>query len=169
MRDNVCVTANSTNDQKSGYDNLQSHDLTYYHSLDNPKWHTATETWYMFQDKTPNAPDTIAFPFYGVNGPLGAWCQRGTRCRSHGWAIVNYTMYEFDRHNAVGTRTEFCDDVSGQQTGVHDISFGWNHCFSDDVHVRPEVDFCHALNMDVFNNGTRRNMGLFLADLIMRH
>jgi hypothetical protein len=171
--DNVYLTANSSNNQKFGYNNLQSFYFTYYHIFNNPKFHTATEMWYMFQDKTPNAPDTIAFPFYGVNGPFGAYCNTGTRCQSHEWAILNYTMYEIDRHNAIGIRNELYDDASGQRTGFrtayYEGTIGWQHYFSDDVYMRPEIGYYHAFNAEVFSGATRKDLLMVSADLIWRY
>ncbi len=171
--DNLYLTANSSNNQKFGYNNLQSFYVTWYHIFDNPKFHTATESWYMFQDKTPNAPGSIAFPFYGVNGPYGAYCDTGTRCQSREWAILNYTMYEIDKHNAVGIRNEYYNDMSGQRTGYktayYEATISWQHYFSDDVYMRPEIGYYHAFNAAVFNGGTRKDLTMLSADLIWRY
>jgi hypothetical protein len=172
-RDNVYIVANSTNDGKFGYNNLQSYYFTWYHIFDNPKFHTATESWYMYQNETPNAPDAVAESFYGVNGPLGAYCRTGTRCQSHEWAILNYTMYEIGRHDAIGLRNEYYDDMSGQrtgfQTGYYEVTFGWNHYFSDDIYIRPELGHYHAFNAKVFNGGTKTDLTMFAMDLIVRY
>jgi hypothetical protein len=172
-RNNVYLVANSVNEGKFGYNNLQSYYATWYHIFPNPKFHTATEMWYMYENKTPNAPNQIAYPFYGVNGPLGAYCRSGTQCQSHEWAILNYTMYEIDRHNFVGIRTEFYDDLSGQrtgyQTGIFEATIGWNHYFSDDIYIRPEIGQYHALNMNVFDVGKKRDLTMFAMDMIVRY
>jgi hypothetical protein len=171
--DNVYLTANSTNNQKFGYNNLQSFYLTWYHVFDNPKFHIATEAWYMFQDKTPNAPDAVVFPFYGENGPFGAYCNTGTRCQSHEWAVLNYAMYDIDRHNAVGIRNEYYDDASGQRTGFktayYEATVSWQHYFSDDVYIRPEIGYYHAFNAAVFSGATRKDLTMFSADIIWRY
>jgi hypothetical protein len=173
-RDNVYLTANSTNDGKFGYNNLQSYYFTWYHIFDNPRWHTATEAWYMYQNKTPNDPGVApAYAFYGVNGPYGAYCRSGTQCQSHEWAILNYTLYEIGRHDFVGMRNEYYADLSGQRTGYqtayYEGTVGWNHYFSDDIYIRPEAGFYHALNMKAFDGGRRKDMALFEADLILRY
>lgn len=172
-KDNVYLVANSFNEGKFGYNNLQSYYATWYHIFPNPHFHTATEAWYMYENKTPNAPNQVAYPFYGVNGPLGAYCHTGTQCQSHEWAILNYTMYEIGRHDFVGIRTEFYDDLSGQrtgyQTGIVEATIGWNHYFSDDIYIRPELGHYHALNMNVFDVGKKRDMTMFAMDMIVRY
>jgi hypothetical protein len=173
-KNNVYIVANSVNDGKFGYNNLQSYYFTWYHIFANPRFHTATEAWYMYENETPNAPNQIAYPqFYGVNGPLGAYCRSGTQCQSHEWAILNYTMYEIDKHNFVGIRNEFYDDLSGQrtgyQTGIYEVTIGWNHYFSDDIYVRPEIGHYHALNAKVFDVGKAHDLTMFAMDLIVRY
>jgi len=173
-KDNLYLTANSTNNQKFGYNNLQSYYATWYHIFPNPKFHIATEAWYMFQDKTPAGGGVAPiYPFYGVNGPYGAYCRTGTQCQSHEWAVLNYAMYEIDKHNAIGLRNEYYADLSGQRTGYQtaywEATFGWNHYFSDDIYVRPEVGYYHALNTKVFSGGRSKDMELFETDLIVRY
>ena len=78
-----------------------------------------------------------------------------------------------DRHNFIGIRTEFYDDLSGQrtgyQTGIFEATIGWNHYFSDDIYVRPELGQYHALNMNMFDVGKKRDMTMFAMDMIVRY
>jgi hypothetical protein len=172
-RNNIYIVANSINDGKFGYNNLQSYYATWYHIFANGRFHTGTEAWHMYENKTPNDPDKLAEPFYGVNGPLGAYCRTGTQRQSHEWAILNFTMCEIDKHNFVRIRNELYDDLSGQrtgrQTGIYAATIGWNHYFSDDIYVRPELGHYHALNTNVFNDGTKHDLTMFATDLIVRY
>ena len=172
FHDNLYLTLNSQNNQKFGYNNLQSWYFTWYHVFDNPKFHNAFEMWYMFQDKTPNAPGAIAEPFYGANGPLGAYCNTGTRCQSREFAFLDYFVYEVDRHNAINFRNEYYDDASGQRTGFrtgyYEATFGWQHYFADDVYIRPEIGFYHAFNAPVFDQGRKKDLIMVSSDLIFR-
>jgi len=181
-KDNLYVVANSINDGKFGYNNLQSYYATYYHIFPNPKWHTATETWYMYQKGTPTTNGGLATPFtsasgtpfgYGVNGPYGAYCRTGTQCRSEEYAILNYTLYEIDHRNFVGMRNEVVNDQNGQRTGFKTMYYegtvGWNHYFSDDLYIRPELGYYHAFNARAFNNGTRKDQLVLATDLIFRY
>jgi len=108
-----------------------------------------------------------------VNGPFGAYCNTGNNCQSREWATINYTMYEIDRHNSVGLRLEYYDDLTAQRTGyrtqIFETTFGWNHYFSDDVYIRPEVGFYHALHGRPFSNGGQANDLIASMDLIWRY
>jgi len=55
--DNFYGCANGINDGKYAYNNLQDYDFTWYHKF-NSKWHTATETWYMYERDVPNVAGT---------------------------------------------------------------------------------------------------------------
>jgi len=172
--DNIYLTANSTNDGNFGYNNLQSYYATWYHIFPNPHVHTATEAWYMYQNKTPTGGGVAPIEkFYGVNGPYGAYCRSGTQCQSHEWAFLNYLVWEIDRHDMVGLRNEYYEDASGQRTGYqtayYEATVGWNHYFSDDIYIRPEVGVYRALNQRVFDGGRRKDMEILETDLIIRY
>lgn len=55
-------------------------------------------------------------------------CGTGTQCQSHEWAILNHTMYEFDRPNLVRIPNEYHDGAIGQRTGFeaiyHEVAIG---------------------------------------------
>ena len=82
-------------------------------------------------------------------------------------------MYEVNRHDSVGIRNEYYDDASGQRTGFktayYETTIGWQHYFSDDVYVRPEIGYYHAFNADVFSGATRKDLFMLSADLIWRY
>lgn len=57
---------NSTNSGKYAYNNLQAYYATWYHKI-NSTWHTATETWYMWEKDVPNVNNPAAVPLL-ING-----------------------------------------------------------------------------------------------------
>ena len=186
---NVYIAANSINNGKFGYNNLQSYYFTLYHRF-NDKWMTATEAWYMYQNKTPATNGAtagsqlgLAMPFtsssgtpygYGsANGPYGAYCKTGIRCTSQEEALLNYTIYQIDHRNFIGLRNEVVNDGSGQRTGFktiyYETTLGWNHDISDDIQLRPEIGYYHAFNAKAFNNGTRKDMVMGAMDIIFHY
>ncbi len=108
-----------------------------------------------------------------MNGPYGAYRDTGNRRQSREWAILNDTVYEIDKHNAVGIRNEYHDDMSGQRTGCktayYEATVSWRRYFSDDVYVRPEIAHYHAFNAAVFNGGRRKDLPMVSSDLIWRY
>jgi Putative beta-barrel porin-2, OmpL-like. bbp2 len=168
--DNVYACVNSVNSGKFAYNNLQSYYTTWYHRFRNPHLHMATEFWYMYENNTPAAGTVTG---YGVNGPYGADCRTGTRCTSIEYAVVNYLMYEISPHDAIGLRNEMLDDGSGQRTGYKTIysehAVTWNHYFTDNIYVRPELRFEHSYNATAYNDGTARNQFIFAGDLILKY
>jgi hypothetical protein len=186
---NYYAAANSINNGKFGYNNLQSYYLTIYHRF-NDKLTTATEAWYMYQYKTPATNGAtagsqvgLAMPFvnsngtpfgYGTaNGPYGAYCKTGSRCTSYEEALLNYTIYQIDHRNFIGIRNEIFNDATAQRTGFktiyYETTIGWNHDISDDIQLRPEIGYYHAFNAKAFSNGTRKDMVMGAMDIIFHY
>jgi hypothetical protein len=69
--DNLYGCANGINDAKYAYNNLQEYDLTWYHKF-KAKWHTGTETWYMYENNVPNVAGNVATPVTPELGANGA-------------------------------------------------------------------------------------------------
>ena len=122
--------ANSFNDGKYAYNNIQSYYETWYHDI-NPHWHTATEAWYMYERQVPNIAGNVSDPIPTETGANGAFCSAGERtCFAPEVAVVNYLEHEFNQHNYLSIRNEFVDDIKGQRTGYatryseHLISYG---------------------------------------------
>ncbi len=168
--DNFYVGINSLNDGKFSYNNLQSFYTTWYHKFGNSGFHMAAEAWYMYQNKTPVTGSNTGF---GRNGPFGATCRTGTRCFSDEYAVLNYLNYEFDNHDFIGLRNEVFNDEKGQRTGFQTIysehTIGYNHWFSDDILVRPEVRYEHSYNAKAYNNGRSANQETFATDVILKY
>lgn len=81
---------NSLNSGKYGYNNLQAWYLTYYYKF-NSSWHTATESWYMYQKDVPNVNNPAASNLL-IRNANGAVCNSPQQltCLAPEWAVVNY-------------------------------------------------------------------------------
>jgi len=171
-RDALYTCANSVNNGKYAYNNVQSYYETWYHVF-NAKWHTDTETWYMYERDVPNiggnlAPGQTAItPETGANG---AFCSYGeTTCFAPETAVVNYLEREFNTHNYLSIRNEFVDDIKGQRTGYatkyseHLISYG--HWIGSTVLFRPELRLEHSYNLAAYDLGTKKTQFVVAGDL----
>lgn len=63
----------------------------------------------------------------------------------------------------ISFRAEFFNDENGQRTGVKtryvDVGLGWQHWFSPQVYIRPEVSVYQALDAPAFNANTNLPAG----------
>jgi len=59
-------------------------------------------------------------------------------------------------------RAEFVDDYQGQRTGTTtryvEAGFGWQHWFSPQIEIRPEVSYYKSLDAFAFNGNA--NLGI---------
>jgi hypothetical protein len=161
--------ANSFNDGKYAYNNLQSYYETWYHKI-NAHWHTDTETWYMYERQVPNIGGNVANPITPETGANGAFCSFGEKtCFAPEAAIVNYLEYEHDAHNYFSFRNEFVDDIKGQRTGYttkyseHLIS--WGHWIGSTVLFRPEIRLEHSYNLAAYDLGTKKTQFVVAGDM----
>ncbi len=166
--DNVYTCANSINDGRYAYNNLQAYYTTWYHKL-NSSWHTATEVWYMYERDVPSIFGTLPTE----TNANGAWCEPGQQvCFAPEWAVVNYTEKQFSRHNYLTIRNEYFDDIRGQRTGYrtryteHMIGFG--HWIGNDILIRPELRFERAYDRPAYDTGTKQNQLIFAMDAIIK-
>ncbi len=170
--DALYTCANSFNDGKYAYNNLQSYYETWYHKI-NAHWHTDSETWYMYERGVPNiggnlAPGQTAItPETGANG---AFCSYGERsCFAPEVAAVNYVEYEYNTHNYFSFRNDFVDDIKGQRTGYttmyseHLISYG--HWIGSTVLFRPEVRLEHSYQLAAYDLGTKKTQFVVAGDI----
>jgi Putative beta-barrel porin-2, OmpL-like. bbp2 len=170
-RDNVYVCDNSTNSGKYAYNNLQAYYATWYHRFDNSSWHTATESWYMWEKDVPNLNNPAAAPLLitGANGAICASVQDLT-CYAPEWAIVNYVERQFSPHDYLTIRNEYFNDIRGQRTGYRtqysEHLIGWGHWIGSSVLVRPELRFEHAYDDPAYNLGTKKSQFVFASDVI---
>jgi opacity protein-like surface antigen len=187
-RDNIYLCANGINTGTFGYNNQQWYGGSYYHTFSDD-WHIAIESWHMHEDNVPNILSpfvvTQANPFYYmVNGPNLAQCSNPLQasCTSREWSVVTYLNYKFSPMDNISWRMEYLDDITGQRTGVKTAYFnyavGWQHWFSPNVEVRPEIAFYNSLNAPAFQQnapllqtspttiGTKSHIGIMSADVI---
>jgi hypothetical protein len=118
---------------------------------------------------TPFSP--VFMPF---NGPNAAYCAgpaglspSGTpvsmpgsplTCNADEQTFLVYLNYSPDKLNNFSIRTEYFNDPYGQRTGVPtaymDAAFSWQHWFSPQVEIRPEVGYYRSLDNPAFNGNT---------------
>ncbi len=168
-KDASYTCANSVNKGNYAYNNIQSYFETWYHVI-NAKWHTDTETWYMYERNVPNIAGNVANPVPTETGANGAHCSYGEqRCFAPETAVVNYVEREFNTHNYLSIRNEFVDDIKGQRTGYntmyseHLISYG--HWIGSTVLFRPEIRLEHSYQKAAYDNGTKKTQFVVAGDL----
>lgn len=145
---------NSINDGKYAYNNLQMFVTTWTHRF-NPKLHTATETYYMYEKGVPaSALPANVKPGYAPE-----------------WGVLNYMEYMFNPKTALSFRSEFYDDIKGQRTGFAtpytENSIGITYWPTKAITVRPEIRFDHAYSQPAFDNGTKKSQLTFAGDIIL--
>jgi hypothetical protein len=76
-------------------------------------------------------------------------------CTAEQQAFLIYINYSPNKLNNFTLRTEFFDDMEGQRTGVKtryaDAAFGWQHWFSPQIEVRPEIGYYRSIDANAFN------------------
>lgn len=165
---NLYACANSLNDGKYAYNNLQSYYLTYYRKL-SPHWHQATEGWYQYEKQTPNVSNPSSASLLEV-GANGAQCKdpNAITCFAPEWAVTNYLERQFSKHDYMTIRNEYLDDIVGQRTGFKtrysEHLIGWGHWIGTTILLRPELQFDHAYDASVFNNGTKKSQLMLAGD-----
>jgi hypothetical protein len=189
--DTVYVVMNGINNGTWGYNNLQWKGLTWYHRI-SPVWHLAWEAYEVDQKNVLNITDPAGiivnggFPFTPANGinfnaPFFAQCAdpKALTCTARAFATVMYLNYQFSPLDNISFRPEFYDDMQGQRTGTKtryvDFGIGWQHWFSPQVEIRPEVTYYKSLDAPAFNGNfnanpvippNRRDALIAAADLI---
>ncbi|MDQ2840859.1 MAG: porin [Acidobacteriota bacterium] len=167
---NIYACANSINDGRYAYNNLQAYYLTFYHKF-NSHWHQATESWYQYEKHTPNLNNPAATPLLEV-GANGAFCKNSTSltCYAPEWAIVNYFERQFSKHDYMSIRNEYFDDIVGQRTGFKtrysEHLIGWGHWIGTTVLFRPELRFDHSYDIPAFDNGKKYSQLMLAGDII---
>jgi hypothetical protein len=101
---------------------------------------------------TPFSPQIMPF-----NAPSAAHCGNATAltCTADEQSFLLYVNYSPNKLNNFTFRTEFLMDPEGQRTGVVtnyvDAALGWQHWFSPQIEVRPEIGYYRSLNANAFN------------------
>jgi hypothetical protein len=168
-RDNIYLCGDAINDGSWGYNNLQWWGGTYYHKFSDTT-HVAFESYYLYQKNVVNvdagSPGYFLYnaggtPFspqyYPYNGPSGAQCANpaATACTARVFTMLSYWNWEPDPLDNLSLRGEFYNDMEGQRTGTKtrywEAGIGWQHWFSPQIEVRPEVVYYRSLDAAAFN------------------
>jgi hypothetical protein len=166
--DNVYVVADAINSGTWGYNNLQWYGVTWYHKF-NDQWHFSWENYTLSQRNVLNVTDPAGiiaaggYPFSPLasgiqwNAPGFATCSNPTvvTCTARVLASVMYLNYKFSALDNLSLRGEYYHDEEGQRTGTAtrytEVGLGWQHWFSPQVEVRPELTYYKSLNANAFN------------------
>jgi len=179
-KDDLNLVADAWNDGTWGYNNLQWIGFTYYHKF-NDYWHIAFETWNLHETRVPNYNNPVAAalllnggtPFspqyMPFNAPGAAFCGGAKTfnpnnpaptnppltCTADEQTFLLYVNYSPNKLNNFSLRTEYFNDPQGQRTGVPtaytDIALSWQHWYSPQIEVRPEIGYYRSLDNPAFN------------------
>src|SRR3984957_10592860 len=178
--DDVNLVANGINNGTWGYNNLQWYGLTYYHKF-NDRWHISFEMYDEHQSNVPNQLNPAVLNSQGTgffqlggtpfspqympfNSPFLAQCANSVvlACTAEVRAALTYVNYKISPLDNLSYRVEYFDDMQGQRTGTKTAYFetgiGWQHWFSPQIEIRPEVSFYKSLNGFAFNGNS--NLGI---------
>jgi hypothetical protein len=178
--DNVNFVANGINNGTWGYNNLQWYGMTYYHKF-NDKWHISFEMYDEHQNNVANALNPLVNnaagtgffnlggtpfspQFMPFNSPFLAQCANSVvlACTAEVRAAVTYLNYKATPLDNISYRLEYFNDMEGQRTGIKtaylETGIGWQHWFSPQIEIRPEVSFYRSLNAPAFNGNA--NFGI---------
>ena len=153
--DDINFCANGINNGQWGYNNLQWYGVTAYHKF-NDQWHISWELYNEHQNNVPNLNNPVAAsantPFSALpyNQPGEAYCKStgSLTCRASSTGTVAYLNYSPDPLNNFSIRPEIYWDPEGQRTGTpttyRNMAVGWQHWFSPQIEVRPELSYYHS-------------------------
>jgi hypothetical protein len=174
-KDDINLVANGINGGQWGYNNLQWYGGTYYHKF-NDQWHISIESYNEHQDNVPNLLNPAAqailanggTPFslqsMPFNSPFAAICSSAAvlSCTASFQTALMYLNYKASSLDNISYRAEFVDDQQGQRTGVKtryiETGIGWQHWFSPQIEIRPEVSYYKSLDGFAFNGNA--NLGI---------
>jgi hypothetical protein len=166
--DDLNIVADGINNGTWGYNNLQWYGFTYYHKF-NDQWHISIESYNEHQNNVPNLLNGVATaaianggtPFspqyMPFNAPNGAICKNAVlvSCTASFQTALMYLNYKATPLDNISYRAEFVDDFQGQRTGTKtaylETGIGWQHWFSPQIEIRPEVSYYRSLNAFAFN------------------
>jgi hypothetical protein len=173
--DDINIVANGINGGQWGYNNLQWYGGTYYHKF-NDQWHISVEVYDEHQNNVLNANNPAALAAFAAGGtpfspnimpfnsPFLAQCNSAAvfSCTAEARAALTYISYKASPLDNISYRVEYFDDVEGQRTGTKTAYFetgiGWQHWFSPQIEIRPEVSYYKSLNANAFNGNS--NFGI---------
>jgi Putative beta-barrel porin-2, OmpL-like. bbp2 len=173
--DDINVVADGINNGTWGYNNLQWYGMTYYHKF-NDQWHISFETYNEHQNNVPNLnnPTAVAIIANGgtpfspqympANAPGAAFCKNAVvlTCTASYQTFLTYLNYKITPLDNISYRIEYVNDEQGQRTGTKtaylETGIGWQHWFSPQIEIRPEVSYYKSLNAFAFNGNA--NFGI---------
>lgn len=173
--DDINIVADGINNGTWGYNNLQWYGLTYYHKF-NDQWHISFETYNEHQSNVANLNNPVAVaaianggtPFspqyMPFNAPGGAFCSTSAviSCTASFQTFLTYLNYKVSPLDNISYRAEFVNDMQGQRTGTKtryvETGIGWQHWFSPQIEIRPEVSYYRSLDANAFNGNA--NLGI---------
>jgi hypothetical protein len=189
--DNIQPCANAINNGVWGYNNLQWYGFTYYHRF-NEKWHLDFEFYDEHQRRVPNAnnPQVVTWynnggtpfspQFLPFNAPALAHCKNAAvlSCTASGLGVTGYLNYSPDPLDNIAFRPEYYADDQGQRMGTptdyYEFSIGWQHWFSPQIEVRPEIGYYRSVDNLAFNGNpthfiapNRNYTALIAGDIIL--
>jgi hypothetical protein len=142
----------------------------------NDQWHISMESYNEHQNGVLNLNNPAALailasggtPFspqyMPYNAPGGALCKDHTvlSCNAQFQTALMYLNYKPDPLDNISYRAEFVDDYQGQRTGTAtryiETGIGWQHWFSPQIEIRPEVSYYKAMDGFAFNGNA--NLGI---------
>ena len=169
------LVADGINGGQWGYNNLQWYGGTMYYKF-NDQWHISMESYNEHQNGVLNLNNPAALailasggtPFspqyMPYNAPGGALCKDHTvlSCNAQFQTALMYLNYKPDPLDNISYRAEFVDDYQGQRTGTAtryiETGIGWQHWFSPQIEIRPEVSYYKAMDGFAFNGNA--NLGI---------
>jgi Putative beta-barrel porin-2, OmpL-like. bbp2 len=103
------------------------------------------------------------FANFNYNSPFLAQCKdpNAPWCTTNVYTTVMYINYKFSPLDNISFRPEYYNDANGQRTGVKsryvNLGLGWQHWFSPQIEVRPEIDWDHSVDAPAYNGNTTSN------------
>jgi hypothetical protein len=173
--DDINIVVDGLNNGTWGYNNLQWIGGTYYHKF-NDQWHISFETYNEHQNNVLNINNPQALAIFNnggtpfspqympFNAPNLANCGNATvlSCTASFQTFLIYINDKITPLDNLSWRAEFVDDFEGQRTGTKtryvELGFGWQHWFSPQIEIRPEVSYYKSLDAFAFNGNS--NLGI---------
>jgi len=173
--DDINLVADAINGGQWGYNNLQWFGGTYYHKF-NDQWHISFESYNEHQNNVLNWNNPTAQAIFNnggtpfspqymsANAPGYAFCKSTVTltCTATYQTFLTYLNYKVTPLDNISYRAEFVDDLQGQRTGTAtryiETGIGWQHWFSPQIEIRPEVSYYRSLDANAFNGNA--NLGI---------
>jgi putative OmpL-like beta-barrel porin-2 len=173
--DDINIVVDGLNNGTWGYNNLQWIGGTYYHKF-NDQWHISFESYNEHQNNVLNINNPTALGIFNnggtpfspqympFNSPFLAQCKSPSvlTCTATYQTFLTYVNYKITPLDNISYRAEFVDDLQGQRTGTRtryvETGIGWQHWFSPQIEMRPEVSYYKSLDGFAFNGNP--NLGI---------